>query len=95
MSCADQAQGYTKAHEVHHPGASISTRWLPHYNRISNDLIVDICAQKEGKTIAVLVETGKSHIQKNISRTKLAGFDEVRVIPSHHRQPILNTKHFE
>ena len=64
-------------------------------HHVSNDLIVDICAHKEGKTIAVLVETGKSNIQKNISRTKLAGFDEVRVIPSHHRQPILNTKHFE
>jgi len=62
---------------------------------VSNDLIVDIYAQKERKTIAVLVETGKSNIQKNISRTKLAGFDEVRVIPSHRRQPILNTKHFE
>ncbi len=48
--------------------------------QVSNELIVDIHAEKDNKAMAVLVETGKSDIPKNVKKTIAAGY-EVHVVP--------------
>ena len=41
---------------------------------------VDIVAEKDGKQIAIEVETGKSNVEKNIRNCLEAGFDEIKCI---------------
>lgn len=41
---------------------------------------VDIVAEKDGKKIAIEIETGKSDVEKNIQNCLRAGFDEVVVV---------------
>ena len=43
---------------------------------------VDLVATKDGKRIAIEIETGKSDIKANITKCEKAGFDEVLVIQS-------------
>lgn len=41
---------------------------------------VDVLALKEGKTVAIEIETGKSNIVKNVKQDLLSGFDKVIVV---------------
>jgi hypothetical protein len=48
--------------------------------RVADDLVVDIHAETEKRLMAVLVETGKSNISRNLKRTLAAGYEEVLII---------------
>jgi len=47
-----------------------------------NGKAIDLVAEKDGKRIAIEVETGKSDVKKNIENCLAAGFDEVRIVPT-------------
>ncbi|NUM53494.1 MAG: ATP-binding protein [Candidatus Hydrogenedentes bacterium] len=48
--------------------------------RVADDLVVDIHAESKQRLMAVLVETGKSNISRNLKRTLAAGYEEVLII---------------
>jgi predicted RecB family endonuclease len=41
---------------------------------------VDVLAVKDGKTIAIEIETGKSNVVRNVKQDLLSGFDKVIVV---------------
>ena len=45
-----------------------------------NSGTTDILARKDGKTLAVEIETGKSNIARNVQQNLLSGFDKTRVV---------------
>jgi hypothetical protein len=47
---------------------------------IGGGATVDVVAEKDGRRIAVEVETGKSEAEHNVRRAKAAGFEEVIVL---------------
>ena len=49
---------------------------------VSNGLIVDVHAERDGKTMAVLVETGKSNIAANLRKTASHGYNRIEVVPA-------------
>ena len=49
-------------------------------NKILTDLIVDIHAQNGERTVAVLVETGRSNVKGNIDKTIKAGYPEIWIV---------------
>lgn len=57
------------AQKLRAEGWTVQTEYPVH-----NNLIVDIHAEKDGKTMAVLVETGKSNVEHNIKKTRLSGY---------------------
>jgi hypothetical protein len=59
-------KGYTVEEEVH----------------IGEGRTVDLIATKDGRRIAIEVETGKSDVEGNVRKCEEAGFDEVVVIPT-------------
>lgn len=48
--------------------------------RVADDLTVDVHATLNGRTLAVLVETGKSDARRNIEKTLAADYDEIWVV---------------
>ena len=66
---------HTTAAKLRKEGWTVKTE-----HKVSNDLIVDIHAEKNGKTMAVLVETGKSRQRVNLLKTNSAGYDSVQVV---------------
>lgn len=49
-------------------------------HRVSDDLIVDIHAEKDGKAMAILVETGKSNIKANVTKAVSQEYKEIWII---------------
>ena len=49
-------------------------------HKVSDELVLDIHAQRKDSVLAVLVETGKSHVKENIAKTIAAGYLDVCVI---------------
>ena len=48
-------------------------------HQVSTDLIVDVHAQKDDCLVAILYETGKSNIKRNLTKTLRAGYTEIWV----------------
>ncbi|RKY12778.1 MAG: hypothetical protein DRP65_00215 [Planctomycetota bacterium] len=51
---------------------------------IGDGKAVDLVATKDGKRVAIEIETGKSDVQANIKKCREAGFDEVVVVRTTH-----------
>jgi len=51
---------------------------------IGDGKAVDLVATKDGKRVAIEIETGKSDVQANIKKCQEAGFDEVVVVRTTH-----------
>jgi BioD-like phosphotransacetylase family protein len=49
-------------------------------HKVSDELVLDIHAQRKDSVLAVLIETGKSHVKENIAKTIAAGYLDVCVI---------------
>jgi len=52
---------------------------------IGEGKMVDVVAEKDGRKIAIEVETGKSDVKKNIKNCLKAGFDEVLVLKTNEK----------
>lgn len=55
---------------------------------IGDGKAVDIVASKDGKRVAIEVETGKSDVEGNVKKCEEAGFDDTVVIRTKRRQAL-------
>jgi len=67
---------------VRHAASVLKSKgWRTHTEYpATTDVIVDIHAQKEERTMAVLVETGRSNVARNLTKTIIAGYAELWVV---------------
>ena len=49
-------------------------------HRVSEELIIDVHAEKNGQSIAMLIESGKSNVKQNINKACNASYSEIQVI---------------
>ena len=74
--------GITHRYWVHHTANELrKAGWtVKTEHRVSDELVVDIHAEKLGHTVGVLVETGKSNVRRNLTRIIQAGYQETWVV---------------